>query len=168
MPNYDIYEDGRVKNIKTGKFLKGQKNMLNGYWSVNLSNNGKKKRFYNHRLVAIAFIENPENKPTVNHIDGNLDNNSLSNLEWMTQQENSDHAYKELGRKKNSFTEEARKKAMAVNSKSVGKFNLEGEQVASYPSIIEASRAEHISRHSIRDTIHGKKESHKGFVWKFI
>lgn len=169
MPNYEIYSDGRVKNIKNGKFLKGQKNSINGYWSVNLSNiqnGGIKTRFYNHRLVAMAFIENPENKKTVNHIDGNIDNNTIDNLEWATQKENSDHAYKILGREKSSFTDDARQKAYQKTSKSVIKLNLDGEKLKEYPSINKAAIEEHISRHSIRDVLTGKKESHKGFIWK--
>lgn len=165
-PNYEISTLGVVKNTKREVFLIGQKNQNNGYWSVQLSEKGNKKRFYLHRLVAIAFLENKENKETVNHKDGDLNNNSLDNLEWATQKENSDHAYKSLGRKKSSFTKEAIEKANKKTSKKILKLDLNGNLIEEYPSLSEASRKERISRHSIRDVIEGRKKSHKNFVWK--
>lgn len=64
-----------------------------GYCRVSLRFNKKKKNYQIHRLVAMAFIENLENKPQVNHKDGNKKNNNVSNLEWMTNSENQQHAY---------------------------------------------------------------------------
>lgn len=62
--------------------------------TVGLRKNGKKKTFQVSRLVAKAFIPNPENKETVNHIDGNTKNNTKENLEWLSRKENVEHAYK--------------------------------------------------------------------------
>lgn len=90
-PNYLIYEDGRVENIKTGRILKSR--IRSRYLCITLSNNKVKKDYLVHRLVALAFIPNPENKATVNHIDGDRFNNHKSNLEWNTHQENNLHAY---------------------------------------------------------------------------
>jgi hypothetical protein len=65
-----------------------------GYLVIGLMINDKQRMHKIHRLVSNAFIENPENKPQVNHIDGNKLNNCISNLEWATQKENIQHAYK--------------------------------------------------------------------------
>lgn len=86
--NYFIDEEGRCFNIKTGKYLKGQISN-SGYLNYNLSlTPDNKKRLYAHRLVAIAYINNPFNKLEVNHIDGNKLNNRVENLEWVTTSEN--------------------------------------------------------------------------------
>lgn len=69
-------------------------NKKNGYVYVQLWNNAKYKNIRLHRLVAQTFIPNLENKPQINHIDGNKQNNRADNLEWCTQSENSKHAYK--------------------------------------------------------------------------
>ena len=65
-----------------------------GYLGLAIGANGIKKRFIVHRLVAQAFIPNPENKPCVNHKDGNKLNNCIKNLEWVTYQENTIHAHR--------------------------------------------------------------------------
>lgn len=64
------------------------------YQRIVLMKNGVKRRFMAHRLVALAFIPNPQNKPEVNHIDGNKSNNIVSNLEWCTASENTQHAFR--------------------------------------------------------------------------
>ncbi len=71
-----------------------------GYNSVCLYFNGKYKTFLVHRIVAECFIENPYNKPDINHIDGNKTNNNVNNLEWVTSKENNQHAIKVLGHRK--------------------------------------------------------------------
>ena len=88
--NYEVSNEGQVRNRKTGKVLKPQKNN-SGYLLVGLRKNGKQKWYSVHRLVAQAFIPNPHNKPTVNHIDENKENNNVSNLEWMTYAEQNEH-----------------------------------------------------------------------------
>lgn len=74
----------------------------NGYMQVQLSKRGKRVRVKIHRLVAIAFLENKENKPCINHIDADRSNNNVTNLEWCTQSENVRHSVK-LGRWKNNY-----------------------------------------------------------------
>lgn len=88
-PNYDVSSLGNIRNNKTGKPLKIC--VKAGYYHVGLVNDKNKKTPKVHRLVALAFIENPENKLEVNHKDKNKLNNSLSNLEWMTRRENNIH-----------------------------------------------------------------------------
>ena len=87
---YSVSDFGNVRNDRTGKILK--RDSSHKYCRVSLSVNGKVNRFFIHRLVCKAFIQNIENKPCVNHIDCNVNNNSLSNLEGCTAKENAIHA----------------------------------------------------------------------------
>lgn len=89
--NYLVYNDGRIYSLYRNRFLKQGTNR-DGYKTVILSINGKAKHFAIHRLVGLLFVDNPYNKPQINHIDGNKANNLYSNLEWCTAYENNLHA----------------------------------------------------------------------------
>lgn len=102
--NYSINEKGEIINNLTNKKLKGSFGE-NGYHYFRLSKNGKKKMFYGHRLVAEAFIPNPNNLPVVNHIDGNKMNNNVENLEWTTYSDNTTKWHKSVQNIKKRITE---------------------------------------------------------------
>ena len=89
---YLIYNDGTIFSVKSNKYLKIR--YKKGYGYVDLCINGKNKTFLLHRLIADCFIDNVENKPCVNHIDGIKKNNDFFNLEWVTYKENMIHASK--------------------------------------------------------------------------
>ena len=99
-PDYMISNEGRVKSLKRGReLILSDRVGSDGYLNVSLSTNGKAKYYRVSRLVAEYFVPNPENKPSVNHIDGDKQNNHHTNLEWTTMHEQVVHAYK-LGLKK--------------------------------------------------------------------
>ncbi len=87
---YEVSNYGRVRNKRTKRFLTQHDNGK-GYLFVQLWRNNKGKREYVHRLVALAFIPNPDKKPTVNHKDEDKQNNYVENLEWMTYKENNNY-----------------------------------------------------------------------------
>lgn len=91
-PNYSISSYGNFKNSKN-RLLKLNVN-ARGYLYCNISTKGKVSKIKIHRLVAIYFLDNPENNDTVNHKDGNKFNNHYTNLEWLTRKDNIIHGYK--------------------------------------------------------------------------
>ena len=90
-PNYIITNDGKVYNSQRKRFLSLKKH-VNGYIGIALTSyDNKRKNFYAHRLVALLFIDNPNNYPEVNHIDFDKTNNKIENLEWISPSGNSKH-----------------------------------------------------------------------------
>lgn len=153
--NYEVSNLGRVRNKTTKKILKGRLSK-SGYLqvSVKLNETQKFSNRYIHRLVAVYWIANPENKREVNHIDGDKENNAIENLEWVTSSENQKYRHK-LGNNKTS-------------QRKVGKFDKDGNLIAKYNSIVEAAALEESPRVSIDNVLQGKRYTLKGFVWKYL
>jgi len=107
---YEVSNMGRVKrlaittnnNMKMPEKIKGHEIVDGGYFRVQLVKRPRKERYMLHRLVANHFLINPCNKPQINHIDGDKTNNCSFNLEWVTEKENTRHAF-EIGLKKNDI-----------------------------------------------------------------
>lgn len=150
--SYYITEDGKCYNSYTNKYLVGQINYKNGYFSYNLTlPDGNKKRCYAHRLVANAFLQQPTiNHIEVNHKDGNRLNNCADNLEWATPAQNQQHAIQNELRKFNH----------------VFCFSRDQHLVAEYLNIAEASAATGLSVSIISQELNKKvKTLSGGFYW---
>ena len=117
-----------------------------------------------HRLVAEAFIPNPDDKPFVNHIDGNKMNNCVTNLEWVTPSENSTHAV-ETGLAKPS--EHQKEVVKALNSMPVIMFDLNMNELARFVSAKEASKQTGACHSSIVKCCNGKLKKTNGHKWQW-
>lgn len=154
IPNFDNYavsNEGILKNVKNGKILKLQLNQ-NGYPTYTLCQNGVKKAFAIHRLVALFFIPNPENKEQVNHINGIKTDNRVSNLEWCTAKENDTHA---------------RMLGLKSENKPVESIHLLTNTSTIFYSIGEASALLGINRGTIHKVLSGKYKQTNGYTFKY-
>ena len=128
-----------------------------------------KRQVFHHRLVAFSFIDNPENKPFVNHVNGNKQNNTVSNLEWVTSSENERHSYDVL--KKRAWN---RGKKLPSGKNYKGKIRPvlqidlnTGVIVKEWFNPTEAALYGNFSIYRISDVCMGRSATHKGFKWEY-
>ena len=160
---YEVSDLGRIKSLKYAKekILKPRKN-LGGYLQVILHKDGNSKTITVHRLVATAFISNPGNLETVNHKDEVKTNNAVSNLEWMSREDNNNYGTR------NKRVSEARLNHPAFSNQ-VQMFNKQtGELLATFPSLMEAKRVTGIDKSHISACCLGKLKSAGGYIWKYF
>jgi hypothetical protein len=169
-PDYLVFEDGRIFSKKSNKFLVPSSNQR--YQSVELHDNGKHERLLVHRIVATAFIPNPENYPQVNHKDENPLNNHVDNLEWCTAKYNMNYGegaktrHKKIDYSKPIFRKRAIENSMNLR-KPILQFTKDGELVARYSSTADAMRTLGLKNAHITECARGKRQTAHGFVWKY-
>ena len=130
-----------------------------GYKQVILSNKGKIKSKRIHRLVAEAFIPNPDNLPCVNHIDENKTNNFVNNLEWCTQQYNINYGSGNIRR-----IDTRNQNKSYHYQREVGQYTLDGVLIKKYPSASDTGYC----RESIRDCCNGRQKTAYGYKWGYL
>lgn len=152
---YEITEDGRVWSIRRNQYLLFS-HKKDGYKRVGLSNKGKTKTIAVHRLVAKAFVENPnpEKFDCVNHKDQNPAHNHYSNLEWCDKEYNTNYADRaeRYAKSRGHITQQ---------------YDLEGNLLNEFESISEASRITGVSIASIYNNVSGKCEKTCGYIFKY-
>ena len=155
-PKYTVDEKGVVRRLRDGKEIAQQ--IYCGYKCVALWNNGKSKWEKVHRLVAKAFIENPDNLPCVNHKDEDKLNNDVANLEWCNHKYNNEYG-------KNapllSMIEARKRRVVQIDKK--------GNEVARFESAKEAERKTGIHQSNISKCCLGRTNyvTAGGYFWKF-
>lgn len=157
---YQVSNLGRIKRLKgyrckTERILSSSKG-AHGYRRISLSKDGIRPTFLVHRLVAEAFLPNPDNLSTVNHKDEDKTNNRVDNLEWMSCKENINYG--------TGIQRRADKRSFAVNQ-----YTLDGVFIRQWNSAEEASKVLNINRRNICALCNNQKwmKSVGGFIWRY-
>ena len=177
---YQISDKGRVRSLdrldnkgrKTHGRILAVKHDGGGYCQVALSKDGKQKYPKIHRLVALHFIPNPDNKPQINHKDENKENNSVENLEWVTSKENANYGtridrcyknrdYKSIGKNISKGIKESGR------CKPIVQYDLNMNKINEWDSAAEAGNFLNILPSGIGNVVRGGCQTYKGFIWKY-
>lgn len=158
---YQVSNLGNVKSLIKEKILKHHNSYKAEYYKVSLYKGGCCKKYSIHRLVAEAFIDNSENKPQVNHINGNKHDNRVENLEWATISENRKHAYR-TGLQRPTYHCKNNKKSIPV-----AQYDKNMNLIKIYPSLNEAGR-NGFRAEDICKCCKYKNKTSGGYIWEYV
>jgi hypothetical protein len=174
---YQISSFGNVKSLGNGGSNKSKEKLLKqrickGYFNVGLCKDGKQKKYQVHRLVAQAFLDNPNNYPQVNHKNEIKIDNCISNLEWCTQAYNNNYGTR-LERhsktmKGKTHTQKTKDKMSISHQISIVQIHQSGLIVGVYDSAKEVSEVLGINRGDISSCLKGKQKTAGGFKFKYL
>lgn len=182
-PKYNATKDGHIISFhknKNGIMLK--ENNRGVYLCVNLCNDEQHKVYNIHKLIALAFIPNPNNKPCVDHINGDKTDNSVKNLRWVTHKENDNNpntSWKKKGKYHYNYGKRVSEKTKMLISKKkkgnkapklykpVSQYTIDGIFVREYKSIKEAETKTNINNSNITTCCKGRRRSAGGFKWAY-
>lgn len=168
---YQVSNQGNVRSLNWGNrgyvrnlYLKKHNR---GYRHVELAKDGKRKAFTVHRLVATAFIPNPNNYPTINHLDEDKTNNCVENLEWCTASHNVQYS---IDRHPNAYKHGGGKyspRAWKYGGRKIVQLTLDGSFVREWADIIAIKKTRFSNAWSITQCCHGNRKTAYGFKWRF-
>lgn len=176
---YMISNLGQVYSVKSGRCLKPKRTRV-GYYRIALAHNGKIKNVAIHRLVAMAFIPNPENKPTVNHKNENKTDNRVENLEWMTNAEQNVYgtriervkAHTDYKNRGIDYMQVAAKhdysRQNMCHRRMVDVWTIHGTYLGRFKSQKAAAVFTGVSQGKVSQCVLGQKTSCKGYVFKTV
>lgn len=157
---YEVSDLGNVKSLITNRLLSIRPNDKKEYCQVSLTKNKRKYTKKVHRLVAEAFVPNPNGYPFVNHKDEQKKNNVASNLEWCTSEYNANYGTRNERSAKARMNDPKR-------SKKVYQYDLNGNLVDVFPSVMEIARKFGYSQGNISECCRGKRNIAYGYTWKY-
>lgn len=173
VPEYEgVYQVSNLGNVRSLNYNnKGKTANISqhihktGYLNVILCKNSEKKTKSVHRLVALAFLPNPNGYQCVNHIDANKANNNVGNLEWCTHKQNTAHAIK-CGLLNPNFML-GRTGAKNKLSKKIVQYDLQGNIVNRWYCISDAARFYGVRPGNINNCLSGRNKTYKGYIWRY-
>lgn len=160
---YLISDTGKVFSVQTNRIMKTH-HIKNGYEKVEMTINGKARKEFIHRLVAEAFIPNPDNLPCVNHKDEDPRHNDVSNLEWCTYEYNTNYGTNIERRVEHTAYKRG---GDNVGAKRVYQYDMQGNLVNEYPSVADASIATGYNKKSIAKACSGGLKKYQNYVWSY-
>jgi archaeosine-15-forming tRNA-guanine transglycosylase len=161
---YQVSNLGRIRRVNQSGYRIRKQKVNKGYFLITLSKDAIQKTFLVHRLVGLAFVDNPKMKPEINHLDENKLNNRANNLQWVTSKENAN-----WGTRNSRISEYVRHNPVSVcKTKRVNQICKDTKKIiATYESMGEVVRKFGYHQGNISECCSGKRREANGFLWSY-